>query len=131
MVSGLAAEADRVDLKIIVADGGSSDQTRAIVQRLMRSNPRIALMDNPGRIQAAGINAAVRHYGRSARFIIRADAHASYPKRYCETLLNVRTRTQANSVVVGMHTVGSTALSVPRLPRKTPSSATADRHTVI
>jgi succinoglycan biosynthesis protein ExoA len=108
IVSGLAADVDRVDLTIIVADGGSRDQTRAIVQRLMRSNPRIALMDNPRRIQAAAINAAVRHYGRGARFIIRADAHATYPRRYCETLLNVRARTQADSVVVGMHTVGST-----------------------
>jgi len=108
VVTKLAAEADRVDLRIAIADGGSSDQTRPIVQRLMRSNPRIMLMDNPKRIQAAGVNAAVRQYGLGAQYLIRADAHADYPNRYCETLLNVCVRTQADSVVVGMHTVGST-----------------------
>ena len=44
----------------------------------------------------------------SSRFLIRVDAHASYPARYCETLLHVQARTQADSVVVGMHTAGST-----------------------
>lgn len=108
VITRLAAEAERIDMMIVAADGGSTDQTRLIVQRLMRSNPRIVLMDNPKRIQAAGINAAVRRYGQGARFLIRTDAHASYSDRYCETLLNVRARTLADSVVVSMRTVGST-----------------------
>jgi succinoglycan biosynthesis protein ExoA len=108
VVSKLAAEADRVDLRVIVADGGSTDQTRSIVQRLAHLNPRIALVENPKRIQAAAVNAAVRRYGEGARFLIRVDAHAGYPDRYCETLLNVQARTQADSVVVGMRTEGST-----------------------
>ena len=108
VVSKLAAEADRIDLRVVVADGGSTDQTRSIVQRLTGVNPRIVFMENPKRIQAAAINAAVRRYGDSARFLIRVDAHASYPDRYCETLLHVQARTQADPVVVGMHTEGST-----------------------
>jgi len=108
VVTRLTAGADRVDLTIVVVDGGSRDQTRPIVDRLMHSDPRITLMDNPRRIQAAGINAAVRRYGRNAQFLIRADAHATYPTGYCETLLNVCARTHADSVVVGMHTVGKT-----------------------
>lgn len=110
VVTKLAAEADRIDLSIVVADGGSTDQTRTIVQRLVRTNPRLFSLDNAKRIQAAGINAAVRRYGHGARFLIRADAHAGYPDRYCETLLYVQARTLANSVVVGMRTVGSTCL---------------------
>jgi succinoglycan biosynthesis protein ExoA len=108
VVTRIAAEADRVDLKIIVADGGSADQTRSIVEGLARSNSRIVLVDNPRRIQAAGINGAVWKYADQAQFLVRVDAHASYPDRYCEMLLNVQARTRADSVVVSMRTVGST-----------------------
>jgi succinoglycan biosynthesis protein ExoA len=108
VVSKLAVEADRVDLRIIVADGGSTDKTCSVVQQLTRLNSRVALMHNPRRIQAAGINDAVQKYGAAARFLIRVDAHANYPDRYCETLMNVQARTQADSVVVSMRTVGTT-----------------------
>src|ERR1700719_2717531 len=50
----------------LVADGGSIDQTRSIVHRLSSLNPRIVLLDNPKRIQAAGVNSAVREYGEAA-----------------------------------------------------------------
>jgi succinoglycan biosynthesis protein ExoA len=109
VVSKLVGQADRVDLKIVVADGGSTDKTRSIVQQLTgRLNSRVVLIDNPRHIQAAGINEAVRKYGEAARFLIRVDAHANYPDCYCETLMNVQARTQADSVVVSMRTVGST-----------------------
>ena len=107
VISKLAREAERLDLKVIVADGGSTDRTCSIVQEIARSNTRIALMHNPKRIQAAAINAAVSKYGQESDFLIRVDAHAGYPNRYCEALLNVQARTQADSVVVTMHTAGS------------------------
>jgi succinoglycan biosynthesis protein ExoA len=108
VVTKLAAEADRIDLKIVIADGGSTDQTRSIIQGLARSNTRILLLENAKRIQSAGINSAVWKYGDRTQFLIRVDAHATYPDRYCETLLNVQARTLADSVVVSMHTEGST-----------------------
>jgi succinoglycan biosynthesis protein ExoA len=107
VVGKLVLEAERLDLKVIVADGGSIDQTCSIVQRIASSNARIALIDNPKRFQAAAINAAVSKYGQGSSFLIRVDAHANYPDRYCETLLNVQARTQADSVVVTMRTAGS------------------------
>lgn len=108
IITKLAAEAEFIDLKIVVADGGSIDQTRSIVQQLARSNSRILLLDNPKRIQGSGVNSAVRKYAEGAQFIVRMDAHASYPDHYCETLLNVRARTSADSVVVIMRAEGST-----------------------
>ena len=108
VVTALLAEADRVDLRIVVADGGSTDRTRAIIQRLADLDHRIVPMDNFQRVQAAAVNAAVREYGNGAEFLIRVDAHASYPDRYCEQLLNVQARTGANSVVVTMRTEGHT-----------------------
>ena len=108
VVTKIAAEAGRINLRVVVADAGSTDGTREIVQLLSGLNNRIVLMDNPGRIQAIGINDAVRKYGTGAKFLIRVDAHASYPTHYCEQLLRVQTRTHADSVVVSMYTEGST-----------------------
>ena len=107
VIAKLALEAERLNLKVIVVDGGSTDRTCSIVQEIARSNARIALMHNPKRIQAAAINAAVSKYGQECDFLIRVDAHADYPGRYCETLLNVQARTLADFVVVTMHTAGS------------------------
>lgn len=49
-------------LEVIVADGMSSDATRAIVQEVAQELARIAvkLIDNPGRITPTGLNAALR-----------------------------------------------------------------------
>jgi succinoglycan biosynthesis protein ExoA len=129
VVTRLAAEADRIDLKVVVADGGSIDRSRSIVHRLSSLNPRIVLLDKPKRIQAAGVNSAVREYGKEARFLIRVDAHSSYTDRYCETLLNVQARTLADSVVVSMHASGQTCFQRAQ-QRKTQFSAMADRHIV-
>jgi succinoglycan biosynthesis protein ExoA len=107
VLANLAPEAERLDLKVVVADGGSTDRTCSIVQKIARSDTRITLMENPKRIQAAAINAAVNEYGSGSRFLIRIDAHSGYPDRYCETLLSVQARTQADSVVVTMRTAGS------------------------
>jgi succinoglycan biosynthesis protein ExoA len=106
VVTKMAAEQKSVNSRIVVVDGGSTDQTRTIVTRLAEANPLIELMDNSKGIQAAAVNAAVRRYGCGARFLIRIDAHANYPDRYCERLLKVQARTRADSVVVSMQTEG-------------------------
>ena len=108
VVTEFLAEADRINLRIIIADGGSTDGTRETIKRLADGDRRIVPMDNLLRIQAAAINNAVREYGRGAEFLVRVDAHANYPDRYCEQLLKVQARTQADSVVVSMHTEGHT-----------------------
>jgi glycosyltransferase involved in cell wall biosynthesis len=106
VIDQLLADADHIDLAIIVADGGSTDGSRAIARNYMARDHRVALIDNPKRIQSAGVNRAVEMYGADFDFLIRVDAHARYPTRFCERLLNVQARTRADSVVVSMHTVG-------------------------
>src|SRR5437660_2205720 len=107
VIGQLLADAGRINLAIIVADGGSTDGSRAIARDYMARDRRVVLMDNPKRIQSAGVNSAVARYGSNFDFLIRVDAHARYPNRFCERLLNVQARTRADSIVVSMHTVGN------------------------
>jgi len=106
VVKGLLVEADRIAMTIVVADGGSADGTRAIVERLARRDSRLVLLDNPKKIQSAALNLAVRRYGDGASHLLRVDAHARYPARYCERLLATQAGTGADSIVVGMRTEG-------------------------
>jgi succinoglycan biosynthesis protein ExoA len=108
VLRGLAAEAHRTPMRIVVADGGSTDGTRAIVERIAAHDPRVILLDNPKRIQSAGVNLAARLFGEGCDFLLRVDAHARYPNRFCERLLAIQAKTDADSVVVAMRTVGRT-----------------------
>ena len=104
VIATLIRGAHGLDLSLAVADGGSTDRTREIVAALAASEPRIRLVDNPGRIQSAGINRAVELAAGECEYLIRADAHARYPERFCATLVAEALRTGADSVVVSMTT---------------------------
>ncbi|MEY4984570.1 MAG: hypothetical protein RIR62_2836 [Pseudomonadota bacterium] len=92
---------------LAVADGGSTDATRGIVQALSRRDPRVTLVENPARLQAAGINRAVALLGAGATHLLRADAHAEYPPAFCHDLLAEAAATGAASVTVTMRTLAS------------------------
>lgn len=91
---------------IIVADGGSRDSSRAIVNARALTNPRLMLLDNPLKLQSAGVNAAVRMFGAEHRWLVRVDAHCGYPHGYVTDLVEAALRTGADAVVVPMRTVG-------------------------
>lgn len=106
LIEGLAPSAGRLGLKIMVVDGGSSDGTREIVDRLAAADPRVALLENPKRIQSAAINLAVERFAEDFASFIRIDAHGDYPADYCDRLLDDAEATGADSVVVSMVTQG-------------------------
>lgn len=95
-------------LRVVVADGGSSDRTREIVQEFSQAHPNVLLINNPARIQSSAVNSAVRRYGRDADILIRCDAHAIYPVGYCRKLVETMDRTEADAVVVPMDSLGET-----------------------
>lgn len=94
--------ADSGAARIVVADGGSRDASRSIIERLALEHPNLTLLDNPARIQSAGINRAVASAGRDAHWLLRVDAHCDYPRRYAEGLLEAAALNAATSVVVPM-----------------------------
>jgi succinoglycan biosynthesis protein ExoA len=94
------------ELRFVIVDGGSTDRTPQIAQALATSHTNVNYLQNPKRIQSAAINLAITTYGKDADYLIRIDAHADYPERYCETLLAEAQQTGADSVVVAMRTIG-------------------------
>ncbi|MEO8256952.1 MAG: glycosyltransferase family 2 protein [Acidobacteriota bacterium] len=63
---------DRVE--VIVADGQSTDGTRDILASLQVNQPRLIVIDNPGRIVSTGLNLAVAR--SRGDIILRIDGHA-------------------------------------------------------
>ncbi|MFN4019896.1 MAG: glycosyltransferase family 2 protein [Erythrobacter sp.] len=91
--------------RIVVADGGSDDGSREIVRQFSLQD-RVTLLDNPARIQSAGVNRAVREYGGGYTWLLRIDAHCLYPDNYARSLLEAAKAHDASAVVVPMVTVG-------------------------
>lgn len=107
LLDQLRPAAARLDARIIVADGGSTDGTLAIVKDIVAKDQRVVLLNNKRRIQSAAINLAVGTFGEGADYLIRIDAHGGYPDDYCDRLVEEALATGADSVVVSMLTSGS------------------------
>jgi succinoglycan biosynthesis protein ExoA len=106
LIERLSPSANRLDMKIVVVDGGSADGTQEIVQTIAAANSRVALLHNAKKIQSAAVNLAVETFGGQFRCFIRIDAHGDYPGDYCDRLIEDAEATQADSVVVSMATRG-------------------------
>jgi cellulose synthase/poly-beta-1,6-N-acetylglucosamine synthase-like glycosyltransferase len=83
-------------LEILVADGMSVDATREILGRLAAADSRIRLVDNPGRIQAAGLNECIRR--ARGDIVVRIDVHADYAPDFVQKCVAVLERTGADNV---------------------------------
>ena len=95
------------DIPIRVADGGSTDGTQARVRALARLHPRLHLVRNPARLQAAAVNDAARAArAMGAGILIRADAHARYRPDFVPRLLDHLGATGADSVTVPLIATG-------------------------
>jgi succinoglycan biosynthesis protein ExoA len=86
--------ADRYE--VIVADGGSDDQTRDIVERIATRHPNVRLIDNPGRLQAAGLNRAI--LASHGAVIARQDGHAEWAPNHLRRSVELLQATGADNV---------------------------------
>jgi succinoglycan biosynthesis protein ExoA len=93
---------------IVVADGGSRDATRAIVERLQSEFPNLSLIANPGRLQSAAVNLVATSRGDGRRVLVRCDAHASYPANFVMMVADALLDREVASIVVPMDAVGET-----------------------
>lgn len=98
--------AERIDARIVIADGGSTDGSIEIISRIAARNGNVFVFHNPKRIQSAGVNYAVSEWADNATYLIRIDAHGDYPDDYCDRLLQEADRVGADSVVTSVNTTG-------------------------
>lgn len=75
------------DLEVIIADGRSTDNTRAVVAGFQRAHPDfiVRLVDNPRRNIPAALNCALE--AAQGEYIVRLDAHSVPAKDYIERCL--------------------------------------------
>jgi glycosyltransferase involved in cell wall biosynthesis len=83
-------------IEILVADGGSTDATRAILGRVSGQDARIRVIDNPDRIQAAGLNRILEE--AKGDVFVRMDVHCEYASDYVEKCVSILERTGADNV---------------------------------
>ncbi|TZG25833.1 glycosyltransferase family 2 protein [Sphingomonas montanisoli] len=109
VIADLSA-APRVDANMlfVVADGGSTDGTQAIVEGIAAGRDDLQLLHNPRKLQSAAINLAVERYGDGRDLLIRCDAHADYPVGFIKNLVDAYDRGEADAIVVPMDSVGAT-----------------------
>ncbi len=65
--------------EILVADGGSRDETRRIVTSFGEQHPNLRLLDNPGRLSGAGRN--VGAMAARGKYVLFLDGHCTIPRR--------------------------------------------------
>src|ERR1700730_13365277 len=76
----LAQDYPQDRLEIIVADGMSSDTTRAIVELFRERHNNVRLIDNPGMIVPTGMNLAIEN--AQGEIIVRVDGHCEIAADY-------------------------------------------------
>jgi GT2 family glycosyltransferase len=64
--------------EVLVADGGSTDATRAIVTERARGWPGLRLLENPRRLSSAGRNVGAR--AARGQYVLFLDGHCALPR---------------------------------------------------
>src|SRR5437764_10652637 len=83
--------------EILVADGGSTDDTRAVVSRLAERHKNLRLLDNPRTLSSAGRNVAAR--AARGDIVLLIDGHCEIDNvRYLANLADAFTTSGADCV---------------------------------
>lgn len=83
-------------VEILVADGGSTDRTREIVNTLSEKDDRIKLIDNPDKFQSFALNRMIEE--AQGEVFLRADGHCLYQEDYLKKNVEVFLETGAKNV---------------------------------
>jgi succinoglycan biosynthesis protein ExoA len=97
------------EIEVLVVDGISDDDTRAIVQRIAARDPRVHLLDNPQRIIPAALNIGVSEARHT--MIARMDGHTLAPPDYLKRCIDLIHTSGADCVGGRWEYAGLTATS--------------------
>ena len=81
----LKSDYNQEDMEILLVDGGSLDDTLRIIKEYQKKYTNIILLHNPKKIVPIAMNIGIKN--ATGDYIIRLDAHASYPKNYFSKLI--------------------------------------------
>ena len=91
------------DAEILLVDGGSTDQTRQIIETYAEKLP-VRVLDNPKRLVTYALNIGIE--AAQGAYVVRMDAHAEYDSRYIEKCVHYLQTTDADNVGGVAQTVG-------------------------
>ena len=83
-------------LEVVVADGRSTDETPAILERRAALEPRLRVVDNPDLEAAPGLNRAIEASG--GEVVVRCDGHAEPATDYVRIAVELLEQTGAANV---------------------------------
>jgi glycosyltransferase involved in cell wall biosynthesis len=91
--------------EVLVADGASTDGTRAVLDRVAAADDRVSVLDNPDRIVPTGLNRALAR--ARGEVVIRIDGHCEVPPDYARRCVVALLATGADCAGGVLHTEGS------------------------
>jgi glycosyltransferase involved in cell wall biosynthesis len=93
-------------MEVLIADGESTDSTRAVIASIAARYPApaIAILENPGRFVSPGLNAALA--AARGDIVVRIDGHTIVERGYVHECVDALLRTGADNVGGRMDPVG-------------------------
>jgi succinoglycan biosynthesis protein ExoA len=96
-------------MEILIADGISSDATRQIISGLQQQHGNIKIVDNPGKIVATGLNAALRQ--AKGEIIVRVDGHCEIAPNYIRRCVSHLVNDKVEAVGGPVETIGESYIA--------------------
>jgi succinoglycan biosynthesis protein ExoA len=93
-------------MEVIVADGGSLDGTRTLLDVFAARDPRLRVIDNPARITPVALNRAIA--AARGEILVRFDAHAVMPPDYLPRCVALLESSRADNAGGSIRTVPQT-----------------------
>ena len=90
--------------EVLIADGASTDGTRAVLDRLAAADDRVAVLDNPDGIVPTGLNRALAR--ARGHVVIRVDGHCEVPVDYARRCVGALLASGADCAGGVLHTEG-------------------------
>jgi GT2 family glycosyltransferase len=87
---------DKIEKEIFFIDGGSTDNSKEIIESVRRKYPNVFLVDNPQKFVSPGFNKAFAL--SKGKYISFLGAHANYPKEFFENAVKYLSSGECDAV---------------------------------